>query len=143
MAARITHAKRKILTARIPYQVPVPADLPELLRSVLTVIHLLFTTGHTAPSGPSLCGPPRQGGTCCGRRSHRCTLRRRRSIRGEASGALFIAMRYISGGDVGTAVRRLGSLPVDELGEIVSQIASALDAAHARGLVHRDVKPSK
>jgi RNA polymerase sigma-70 factor (ECF subfamily) len=54
MAARITRAKRKIATARIPYRVPVPADLPERLRSVLSVIHLLFTTGHTAPSGPSL-----------------------------------------------------------------------------------------
>jgi len=54
MAARITRAKRKIATARIPYRVPVPADLPERLRSVLAVIHLLFTTGHTAPSGPSL-----------------------------------------------------------------------------------------
>ena len=54
MAARITRAKRKISTARIPYRVPRPADLPERLRSVLAVIHLLFTTGHTAPSGPSL-----------------------------------------------------------------------------------------
>jgi RNA polymerase sigma-70 factor, ECF subfamily len=54
MAARITRAKKKISTARIPYRVPRPAELPDRLRAVLAVIHLLFTTGHTAPSGPSL-----------------------------------------------------------------------------------------
>jgi RNA polymerase sigma-70 factor, ECF subfamily len=54
MAARITRAKKKISTARIPYRVPGPAELPARLRPVLAVIHLLFTTGHTAPSGPSL-----------------------------------------------------------------------------------------
>jgi RNA polymerase sigma factor (sigma-70 family) len=54
MAARITRAKRKISGARIPYRVPGPAGLPGRLRAVLAVIHLLFTTGHTAPSGPTL-----------------------------------------------------------------------------------------
>ena len=54
MAARITRAKKKIAVARIPYRVPRAADLPERLRAVLNVIHLLFTAGHTAPSGPSL-----------------------------------------------------------------------------------------
>jgi RNA polymerase sigma-70 factor, ECF subfamily len=54
MAARITRAKKKISTARIPYRVPPPAEFPGRLRAVLAVIHLLFTTGHTAPSGPSL-----------------------------------------------------------------------------------------
>lgn len=54
MAARITRAKKKISTARIPYRVPGQADLLERLRPVLAVIHLLFTTGHTAPSGASL-----------------------------------------------------------------------------------------
>jgi RNA polymerase sigma-70 factor (ECF subfamily) len=54
VAARITRAKRKISTARIPYRVPRPAELPDRLRAVLAVIHLLFTTGHTAPSGTSL-----------------------------------------------------------------------------------------
>jgi serine/threonine protein kinase len=61
---------------------------------------------------------------------------------GEASGALFIAMRYISGGDVGAAAQRAGRLQLEEVAAIVSQVASALDAAHARGLVHRDVKPT-
>jgi len=54
MAARITRAKKKIAVARIPYRVPRPAELPERLRAVLNVVHLLFTAGHTAPSGPSL-----------------------------------------------------------------------------------------
>ena len=54
MAARITRAKKKISTARIPFRVPREAALPDRLRSVLGVIHLLFTAGHTAPSGSSL-----------------------------------------------------------------------------------------
>jgi RNA polymerase sigma-70 factor (ECF subfamily) len=54
MAARVTRAKKKISAARIPYRVPGPAELPDRLDAVLTVIHLLFTTGHTAPAGASL-----------------------------------------------------------------------------------------
>jgi RNA polymerase sigma-70 factor (ECF subfamily) len=54
MAARLTRAKKKISAARIPYRVPEAAELPGRLRAVLGVIHLLFTTGHTAPSGASL-----------------------------------------------------------------------------------------
>jgi RNA polymerase sigma-70 factor (ECF subfamily) len=54
MAARITRAKKKIAVARIPYRVPRQAELPERLHAVLNVVHLLFTAGHTAPSGPSL-----------------------------------------------------------------------------------------
>jgi len=54
MAARITRAKKKISGARIPSRVPRPAELPDRLRSVLGVIHLLFTAGHTAPSGAEL-----------------------------------------------------------------------------------------
>jgi RNA polymerase sigma-70 factor (ECF subfamily) len=54
MAARITRAKKKIAVARIPYRVPRQAELPERLRAVLGVVYLLFTAGHTAPSGPSL-----------------------------------------------------------------------------------------
>jgi serine/threonine protein kinase len=59
---------------------------------------------------------------------------------GDANGVLFIAMRYVPGGDVGTLVRRLGPLPGARAAAIVSAMASALDAAHAAGLVHRDVK---
>jgi RNA polymerase sigma factor (sigma-70 family) len=54
MAARITRAKKKITAARIPYQVPPAVELPERLAAVLDVVHLLFTTGHTAPAGQSL-----------------------------------------------------------------------------------------
>ncbi len=61
---------------------------------------------------------------------------------GESNGVLFIAMRYVRGGDVGSLIDRLGPLPLERVAEIVSQVASALDAAHARGLVHRDVKPA-
>ncbi|MGC5165675.1 RNA polymerase sigma factor [Luteimicrobium sp. DT211] len=54
MAARITRAKKKIATARIPFRTPRAAELPERLPAVLGVVHLLFTAGHTAPSGPEL-----------------------------------------------------------------------------------------
>jgi RNA polymerase sigma-70 factor (ECF subfamily) len=57
MAARVTRAKKKISAARIPYRVPEASELPERLDAVLTVIHLLFTTGHTAPSGADLVRP--------------------------------------------------------------------------------------
>ncbi|HYU83353.1 MAG TPA: RNA polymerase sigma factor [Kribbellaceae bacterium] len=54
MAARVTRAKKKISAARIPYRVPGASELPERLDAVLSVIHLLYTTGHTAPSGTDL-----------------------------------------------------------------------------------------
>jgi RNA polymerase sigma-70 factor (ECF subfamily) len=54
LAARVTRAKKKISAARIAYRVPEASELPERLDAVLTVIHLLYTTGHTAPSGERL-----------------------------------------------------------------------------------------
>jgi predicted RNA polymerase sigma factor len=54
MAARVTRAKKKISAARIPYRVPGAAELPDRLDAVLTVVHLLYTTGHTAPGGADL-----------------------------------------------------------------------------------------
>ena len=54
MAARVTRAKKKISAARIAYRVPVAAELPDRLDAVLTVVHLLYTTGHTAPAGENL-----------------------------------------------------------------------------------------
>ena len=54
MAARLTRAKKKIAAARIPYSVPEAAELPARVDAVLTVVHLLATTGHTAPSGDEL-----------------------------------------------------------------------------------------
>ena len=100
MAARITRAKRKIRVANIPYRVPEGDELPPRLEQVLSVVHLVFTTGHSAPSGqhliradlaergvelarmlrvllpadPEVAGPARAGAPhrCAPRRSRRC-----------------------------------------------------------------------
>ena len=64
MAARITRAKRKIATARIPYRVPGAPELPERLRAVVGVIHLLFTAGHTCRPGRRWCVPSWSTGRC-------------------------------------------------------------------------------
>jgi serine/threonine-protein kinase len=61
---------------------------------------------------------------------------------GEADGVLFIAMRYVAGGDAQSLLRREGPLPPARVVSIISPVATALDAAHAAGLLHRDVKPS-
>jgi RNA polymerase sigma-70 factor (ECF subfamily) len=54
MAARVTRAKKKISAARIAYRVPGAAELPDRMDAVLTVVHLLYTTGHTSPAGEDL-----------------------------------------------------------------------------------------
>ncbi|HEY1155766.1 MAG TPA: DUF6596 domain-containing protein [Arthrobacter sp.] len=54
MAARITRAKKKITAAHIPYRVPASSELQERLDGVLSVVYLVYTTGHTAPSGADL-----------------------------------------------------------------------------------------
>jgi serine/threonine protein kinase/outer membrane protein assembly factor BamB len=61
---------------------------------------------------------------------------------GEAGGVLYIAMRYVAGGDVQGLLERERQLPAAQVAAIVSAVGSALDAAHAAGLVHRDVKPA-
>jgi RNA polymerase sigma-70 factor (ECF subfamily) len=54
MAARLTRGKKKIRDARIPFRVPEREELPERLDAVLSAIHLVFTTGYTAPNGSEL-----------------------------------------------------------------------------------------
>ncbi|HET9497773.1 MAG TPA: serine/threonine-protein kinase [Candidatus Limnocylindria bacterium] len=61
---------------------------------------------------------------------------------GEADGVLYIAMRFVDGVDLATLIARDGPLEPARTARIVAQVASALDAAHEAGLVHRDVKPS-
>ncbi len=54
MAARLTRAKKKIAAARIPYRVPTRVELPARVGAACEVLHLVFTAGHTAPSGDRL-----------------------------------------------------------------------------------------
>jgi len=61
---------------------------------------------------------------------------------GESAGHLFIAMRFVGGGDTRGYLRRTGRLTPGRACDLIAQAAAALDAAHHRGLVHRDVKPA-
>ena len=60
---------------------------------------------------------------------------------GEDDGLLFISMRYVAGGDLASDLSTGRLEPVEAIA-LIAQVAEALDAAHARGLIHRDVKPS-
>src|ERR687887_672476 len=60
---------------------------------------------------------------------------------GQTDGQLYLAMAYVEGSDLRSVLRRDGRLGPERAVELVAQVAGALDAAHAAGLVHRDVKP--
>jgi serine/threonine protein kinase len=60
----------------------------------------------------------------------------------ETDGILYAAMRYVTGGDGRSLLSRHGPLPLGKAWRVIAQIASALDAAHAHGLIHRDVRPA-
>jgi ABC-type branched-subunit amino acid transport system substrate-binding protein/streptogramin lyase len=60
---------------------------------------------------------------------------------GEHDGQLYLAMRYVEGSDLKRLLEREGALPADRALALLGQVADALDAAHRRNLVHRDVKP--
>ena len=61
---------------------------------------------------------------------------------GDADGIVYVAMRYVEGGDARSLLTRLGPLPFAWAWSVIAQVASALDAAHGHGLIHRDVKPA-
>jgi serine/threonine protein kinase len=61
---------------------------------------------------------------------------------GETGGTAYIAMRFVSGGDLADLIQRRAPLPAPEALSILDQAGAALDAAHAKGLVHRDIKPA-
>src|SRR5262245_10996907 len=61
---------------------------------------------------------------------------------GESEGLLYVAMQYVPGRDLGRLISARGRLPADEAAALIGEVADGLDAVHAAGLVHRDVKPA-
>ena len=61
---------------------------------------------------------------------------------GERDGLLYVSMRYVAGRDLGRIISADGPLPPDQAAALIGQVGEGLDAVHAAGLVHRDVKPA-
>jgi serine/threonine-protein kinase len=61
---------------------------------------------------------------------------------GDASGIVYVVMRYVQGGDARSLLSGLGPLAFAQAWKVIAQVASALDAAHAHGVIHRNVKPA-
>ena len=61
---------------------------------------------------------------------------------GDASGIVYVVMRYVRGGDARSLLSSLGPLPFARAWKVIAQVASALDTAHAHGVIHRNVKPA-
>ena len=61
---------------------------------------------------------------------------------GDASGIVYVVMRYVQGGDARSLLSPLGPLPCGRAWKVIAQVASALDTAHAHGVIHRNVKPA-
>src|SRR4051812_32329706 len=61
---------------------------------------------------------------------------------GESEGRLYLVMRWVQGGDLQDLIASSGGLPYERAAEMIAQVGAGLDAAHAAGLVHRDVKPA-
>src|SRR5204862_101023 len=60
----------------------------------------------------------------------------------EPSGTNFIAMEYVEGQNLKEILAQGRPLSFDEIGDIVAQVAEAIDFAHSKGIIHRDVKPA-
>src|SRR5215213_9635540 len=61
---------------------------------------------------------------------------------GEEDGHLYVTMRFVEGRDLAHRIERLGQLAAGSAASLIAQVGEALDAAHLRGIVHRDVKPA-
>src|SRR3954471_11322109 len=61
---------------------------------------------------------------------------------GEQDGSLYVTMRFVEGADLSVLLKRRGRLEPTSAASLIAQVGAALDAAHAYGIVHRDVKPA-